>query len=63
VSRFRLLRVVAAIFIVCLTAPTWAFEDHSPKLDEELSKLLHDAGFTGNIQRSLESRLGRKIEP
>jgi len=32
-------------------------------LDEELSKLLHDAGFTGNIQRSLESRLGRKIDP
>lgn len=61
--RFRLAMVLAALLIFCLTVPTWAFEEHSRSLDQELSKLLHDEGFTGKIGQSLESRLGRKIDP
>ena len=49
-----------ALFILLVGLPiTRAQED----IDAALIPLLHQAGFTGNIQATLASRLGRNIDP
>lgn len=37
--------------------------DHPKRLDQMLARVLHKAGFTGRIERTLRQRLGRQIDP
>jgi len=37
--------------------------DHGSRLDRELMRVLQNAGFTGNVQATLEARLGRRVDP
>src|SRR5262249_4326109 len=40
-----------------------AQDDEGSRLDRTLLAVLHDAGFTGKVEASLEARLGRHIDP
>jgi cytochrome c peroxidase len=40
-----------------------AKNDFASHLDRTLIRVLHDAGFTGNVEATLEARLGRQIDP
>ena len=33
------------------------------RLEDRLARVLREAGFTGRVQRSLEPRLGRRLDP
>ncbi len=59
--------VVIAIGAVVLFASSHADtppgDDDRQHLDRALARVLQDAGFTGRIQATLETRLGRPIDP
>ena len=40
-----------------------AEDDSASHLDRTLIRVLRDAGFTGNVEATLEARLGRRINP
>ena len=46
----------------CHAAPSSRVRSESP-LDDELARALSEAGFTGRIESTLESRLGRPVNP
>ena len=51
------------VSIILTTRPVQATPLENNQLDQELTAVLREAGFTGRIEASLESRLGRKINP
>jgi len=51
------------VSIILTTRPVQATLLEHNQLDQELTAVLREAGFTGRIEASLESRLGRKINP
>jgi cytochrome c peroxidase len=53
---------LALIFLHASTAPARASGTAQHQRDEELSALLRQAGFTGRVEASLESRLGRRLD-
>lgn len=40
-----------------------AADDYSSRLDRTLIRVLREVGFTGNVEATLEARLGRRIDP
>ena len=55
---------LACLAIVCFSPPAEAAHGSEPDrqlLDQELSAVLHEAGFKGRIEASLEPRLGRRL--
>jgi cytochrome c peroxidase len=60
--RYRGLLGVAA-FVAGATIVSSADAGQSDRLDEQLARVLRDAGFTGRVQEGLEGRLGRRIDP
>jgi cytochrome c peroxidase len=40
-----------------------AEDDYASRLDRTLIRVLRDAGFTGNVEATLEARLGRRVDP
>ncbi|HEY4231659.1 MAG TPA: cytochrome c peroxidase, partial [Thermoanaerobaculia bacterium] len=62
---FRRYRGLLGVVLFALAA-TWATSADGGQpdgLDEQLARVLRDAGFTGRIQETLEGRLGRRIDP
>ena len=56
--------VSAALVLVSLsTAAIAGDKEKPPSLDQELSALLAEHGFTGRMQEQLEQRLGRQVDP
>jgi cytochrome c peroxidase len=58
--------IVACLGVLCLPAsfaiarsPTAVQHD----LDKELQRVLANAGFTGNVESTLQTRLGRRLDP
>lgn len=60
-----LLAALSVIAVVILIHPCDAVaeDEHASRLDRELMRVLRDAGFTGNVEATLEARLGRPIDP
>jgi cytochrome c peroxidase len=64
----RRLSIAIAFFCLALislrahAAPPRASGPPQNQLDQELSALLRQAGFTGRVEASLESRLGRRLD-
>ena len=57
-----LLLTVLSIFSMSLCDAV-AGDEPTSRLDRELVRALRDAGFTGNVEATLEARLGRPIDP
>lgn len=59
------LAAFSAIQAVISTHPanSQAADDNASRLDRTLIRVLRDAGFTGNVEATLEARLGRQIDP
>jgi len=53
---------VIATFSFLQVSPAVAESDTRNSLDQQLVEALHGGGFTGNIQSTLEARLGRPID-
>jgi cytochrome c peroxidase len=58
----KILSGIAVATALALSPPAHA-EDSSGDLNPQLVQLLQRAGFTGRIQSSLETRLGRPVNP
>ena len=52
-----------AVFMSMHPADVQAADSNASRLDRDLVRVLHDAGFTGNVRATLEARLGRQIDP
>ncbi len=52
-----------AVFVPLYRSDAQAGDEHARRLDRELMRVLDDAGFTGNVEATLEARLGRRIDP
>jgi len=52
-----------AVFAAAATWVTSADAGQPDRPDEQLARVLRDAGFTGRVQETLEGRLGRRIDP
>lgn len=57
----RGLLVLLSICITLATLPAFAQKADDKTLDRDLQKILHQAGFTGRIESTLEPRLHRKV--
>ena len=61
--------LIAVLAVAVVVAPIHADTpsdddgDHPKRLDQMLARVLHKAGFTGRIERTLRQRLGRQIDP
>src|SRR5690349_12407139 len=53
--------VALGLALLLLTASTARTATNS--LDDQLATVLKQAGFTGRVESTLESRLGRRIDP
>lgn len=64
-QRLLVLAVLSSLMAVMVMYPrdSHAHEDVGSRLDRTLIATLRDAGFTGNVEASLETRLGRRIDP
>jgi cytochrome c peroxidase len=60
-AKLRFLMTV--IISAALAAPLLAGDKHAASLDEELTRLLDQHGFTGRMEERLPARLGRRIDP
>jgi len=49
--------------LTILAMPDRRVSAQATSLDQELQAVLHQAGFTGRIESTLEQRLGRRIDP
>ena len=61
-----LLLAALSIITVVISMRPWdaqAEDDYVSHLDRILIRILRDAGFTGNVEATLEARLGRRIDP
>ncbi len=58
-------RVISVGLLASLlaTAPTYAKKPKDKELDQELRRVLTQAGFTGRVEASLAARLGRPLDP
>lgn len=54
---------VIAVLMSVYPSDAQAEDDHASGLDMNLRQVLQDAGFTGNVEATLEARLGRPIDP
>jgi cytochrome c peroxidase len=57
---------IALIVLLCVSfavAQARAASEGDSQLDQTLQAVLHQAGFTGRIESTLEQRLGRRIDP
>jgi cytochrome c peroxidase len=54
---------LAALSGIVFSMHAQAEDDYASHLDRTLSDVLRDAGFTGNVEATLEDRLGRRIDP
>ncbi len=54
---------VIVVFMSMYPSYAQAEDDHASRVDRDLMRVLHDAGFTGNVGATLEARLGRRIDP
>jgi cytochrome c peroxidase len=63
--KFPFLAILVAMTLVVSihTRTEMAEKDPAAQLDSSLIRVLRDAGFTGRIERTLETRLGRRINP
>ena len=61
----QLLAVFCVIAVVISMHPYVAVaeDEGTSRLDRQLMGVLRDAGFTGNVEATLEARLGRPIDP
>jgi cytochrome c peroxidase len=60
----RLSHSFVAVLLAALCTPSSSFSQTAQQnLDNQLRPLLRQAGFTGKIGSSLETRLGRKVNP
>jgi cytochrome c peroxidase len=58
--------VALSSIMVVISMHPWdaqAEDDFASHLDRTLIRVLRDAGFTGNVEATLEARLGRRIDP
>ena len=64
-ERLSFFAVLSGLMAVMLMHPqdAHAKDDEESRLDRTLIAVLRDAGFTGNVEASLEARLGRRIDP
>src|SRR5262245_9916431 len=58
----QVLRPCAAV-VALLAATGGASPQSTPALDAQLAEVLEAAGFTGEVEASLEARLGRPLDP
>lgn len=66
-QRARTIGLVAVVWVALLGASIVSAHDRraparGSQLDQELATVLHEAGFTGAIEATLERRLGRRID-
>lgn len=56
---------IGVVLTVAMGTPLQSARASEPesRMDRELAEMLHEAGFTGNIEATLEERLGRPIDP
>ena len=55
---------ISAVSLVMTTHADGPEGDHGDgRLDRRLQHVLRDAGFTGRVERTLEARLGRPLDP
>jgi cytochrome c peroxidase len=64
-ERLSFFAVLIGLMAVMLMHPqdAHAKDDEESRLDRTLIAVLRDAGFTGNVEASLEARLARRIDP
>ena len=64
-ERLSFFAVLSGLMAVMLMHPqdAYAKDDEESRLDRTLIAVLRDAGFTGNVEASLEARLARRIDP
>jgi cytochrome c peroxidase len=60
--RFAMCAALAACTVVVM-APQVVFGGSRTALDAKLTQRLHTVGFTGRIESTLETRLGRRVDP
>jgi cytochrome c peroxidase len=58
-----ILFLALSVITVVLSMHAQAEDDYASQLDRTLIRVLRDAGFTGNVETTLEARLGRRIDP
>src|SRR5712671_3889433 len=62
--RFLSRVTLVALFVAASTSfAVAAIAASDDDLDDKLYRVLRNAGFTGTVERTLETRLGRKLQP
>ena len=62
-SSLLLILIVVGMGLLALSPAVGASRDQEEDRDAKLEELLRQAGFTGRIEQTLETRLGRPIDP